>query len=117
MHEYIPRTAFTAASRRVRPAPPPPDEARLIFYETLLITAFEHECAWVHRDRKPDNMLVSFRDPVLSSHGHDFKKGFRDQFRFTAESMKSLVVKDCDLGLARTIPFEPSPVVRPGGGR
>jgi len=41
------------------------EEARIVFYEISLLTAFEHQCAWAHRDRKPDNVLFSVNGGLL----------------------------------------------------
>jgi serine/threonine protein kinase len=76
-----------------------------VFYETMLITAFEHACHWVHRDRKPDNILLSLRRDALGSNQASQKnKQKNKRYGFTREQMPTYVIKDCDFGLARTVP-------------
>lgn len=77
----------------------PEEEAKCVFYEMLLITAYEHGCGWVHRDRKPENILFSLTDAAKQD-GFTFQ----DLPPFTKANMqKYFVFKDCDFGLARAI--------------
>jgi serine/threonine protein kinase len=54
----------------------------------------------VHRDRKPDNILLSVRRDSKEARPKNKNK----RYGFTSEHMSTYVIKDCDFGLARTVP-------------